>query len=191
MTIIGNSRRRKVNALTLDYPLCVTKEQILDITAGPMKEENDTVASPSIFLSQHETLSQDMPELVSEECDACPFCADACLDPTCGICVEKENRHRNSILKKKSQLSPDIIHFPFFGNGTSVQDDIKFFTPCQIRRHCNDTSAWLVGDDTIYDATEYMNIHPGGRLSILRKAGGIKDCSVDIAFHSKKAQKMW
>jgi cytochrome b involved in lipid metabolism len=47
-------------------------------------------------------------------------------------------------------------------------------------------SAWLVVGDTIYDATDYLSTHPGGKQSILKKSGGV-DCSVDMEFHSRKA----
>jgi cytochrome b involved in lipid metabolism len=39
--------------------------------------------------------------------------------------------------------------------------------------------------------TEYLRIHPGGKTSILRKAGGAQDCTEDLHFHSKKGQKLW
>jgi cytochrome b involved in lipid metabolism len=62
---------------------------------------------------------------------------------------------------------------------------------CQVRRHNHAESAWLVAGDTIYDVTSYMNSHPGGAKSILRKAGGVQDCSKDLLFHSKAGIKAW
>jgi len=65
------------------------------------------------------------------------------------------------------------------------------FTRCQVRRHRTESSAWLVVGDNIYDATEYISIHPGGKMSILKKAGGASDCSEDFRFHSKQGRLMW
>jgi hypothetical protein len=36
-----------------------------------------------------------------------------------------------------------------------------------------------------------MNSHPGGVESILRKAGGVQDCSKDLLFHSRAGMKVW
>jgi len=191
MAKISNSRRRKVDVLALNSPIDVTKEKIIDIPALPTYEENDSVDTSMLSLSQLNSLSRDMPELISEECDACPYCADVCTDPLCGACTKKQNRLCCSKVDRKSQQSADLMQFPFFGNGTCEQNDLKFYTPCQIRRHCHESSAWLVCGDTIYDATKHIENHPGGRSSILRKSGGMTDCSVDLSFHSKRGQKMW
>lgn len=66
-----------------------------------------------------------------------------------------------------------------------------FYTMSQIRRHNHAGSAWLVAGDDIYDATSYLQKHPGGTMSILRKAGGVCDCTEDLQFHSRKGRKLW
>eukprot|EP00980_Cylindrotheca_fusiformis_P001995 scaffold443_cov125-Cylindrotheca_fusiformis.AAC.44 len=71
------------------------------------------------------------------------------------------------------------------------RDGVRYFTMCQVRRHNNINSAWLLVGDKIYDATEYLHIHPGGKTSILRKAGGAYDCSEDFRFHSKSGRRLW
>ena len=65
------------------------------------------------------------------------------------------------------------------------------YTMCEIRRHKTADSAWLVAGDYVYDATTYMQMHPGGEKSILRKCGGEVDCTQDMLFHSAKGQKLW
>ena len=67
----------------------------------------------------------------------------------------------------------------------------KYYTICQVRRHNTKESAWLVAGDTIYDATPYVNTHPGGETSILRKAGGAEDVSRDLHFHSPTGKRMF
>jgi cytochrome b involved in lipid metabolism len=68
---------------------------------------------------------------------------------------------------------------------------MRFVHICQVRRHNHAESCWLVAGDTIYDATNYVAIHPGGTDSILRKAGGATDCTRDMQFHSKASKQMW
>lgn len=69
----------------------------------------------------------------------------------------------------------------------------RCYTLCEVRRHSTGESAWLVAGDDIYDATEYLNSnqHPGGKVSILKKAGGVADCAEDLHFHSRNGRKMW
>jgi cytochrome b involved in lipid metabolism len=70
-------------------------------------------------------------------------------------------------------------------------DGYRHYTMSQISRHNSINSAWLVAGDKIYDATSYLQIHPGGEASILRKSGGVCDCTEDFQFHSKKGRKLW
>ena len=65
------------------------------------------------------------------------------------------------------------------------------YTMCQVRRHDTKESAWLVAGGRIYDATQYVHRHPGGERSILKYAGGVKDCTEDMNFHSKNAIRLW
>ena len=109
------------------------------------------------------------------ECDSCPHCADRCGNENCQTCSNKPN---------KTQPPSGAM---FLG----CSDDETYYTLCQIRRHNHSESAWLLVGDTIYDATEYISKHPGGQTSILKKSGGVVDCSVDFDFHSKGARRMW
>ncbi|CAJ1953444.1 unnamed protein product [Cylindrotheca closterium] len=68
---------------------------------------------------------------------------------------------------------------------------VRVFSMEEVRRHNSAESAWLVVGDKIYDATEYIRIHPGGEMSILRKSGGVVDCTQDFHFHSKAGKKVW
>jgi len=69
--------------------------------------------------------------------------------------------------------------------------DETYYTICQVRRHNTQQSCWLVAGDTIYDATPYLNTHPGGMASILRKGGGASDVTRDLEFHSANGKRMF
>lgn len=140
------------------------------------------------------------PELIVETCDACPYCNDTCTTRTndlntntitgtninyeepCITCTKKMNlmdhlkeehrRHNQKSKNKKKKLLP--------------------ITQCQLRRHNNrENGIWLLCDKAIYDVTNYIQYHPGGINSILRKSGGVIDCTKDMSFHSPKAIKLW
>lgn len=123
-------------------------------------------------------------------CNACPNCDDMCESPDCSSCADKKRALTSGTTSRS------------VGGGGSTADcskthawcqpqHVQYFTPCQVRRHVHADSCWLVAGDTIYDATPFLKTHPGGSTCILRSAGGRKDCTKDIALHSKRAQQMW
>jgi len=65
------------------------------------------------------------------------------------------------------------------------------YTMCQVRRHNHVGSAWVLVGTAIYDVTPFLRSHPGGAQAILKKSGGAADCTEDLLFHSKRAQKEW
>lgn len=113
--------------------------------------------------------------IASSPCEACPYCADKCRDDTCKLCVHKSYMEITT---------PTCVPPPKSGA-------LPTFTICQVRRHCTETSAWIVAGKDIYDVTDYLDRHPGGRACIWRKAGGVRDCTDDFQFHSKAGRKTW
>eukprot|EP00428_Durinskia_dybowskii_P049297 CAMPEP_0170348508 /NCGR_PEP_ID=MMETSP0116_2-20130129/75527_1 /TAXON_ID=400756 /ORGANISM="Durinskia baltica, Strain CSIRO CS-38" /LENGTH=147 /DNA_ID=CAMNT_0010602357 /DNA_START=12 /DNA_END=451 /DNA_ORIENTATION=+ len=106
-------------------------------------------------------------------CDACPYCADTCLSDGCKKCSRKKSCTALSCSSSRGcESTPG-------------------YTRCQVRRHNSAQSAWLVAGDSIYDATEYMQHHPGGKACILKKAGGHVDCTEDLRFHSRSGRHLW
>ena len=106
-------------------------------------------------------------------CDACPYCADTCPSTGCNDCSRKMTCAALSC------------------SGSRGCKSSRCYTRCQVRRHNSAESAWLVAGDSIYDATEYLQHHPGGKASILKKAGGLVDCTEDLRFHSRSGRHMW
>jgi hypothetical protein len=106
-------------------------------------------------------------------CGACAYCADTCSDAACVECARMVGRHEPHSSRIRGC------------------DSIRCFTMCEIQRHNKEKSAWLVAGDDIYDATNYVNQHPGGKVSILKKSGGAWDCTEDFYFHSKGGRSVW
>lgn len=114
-------------------------------------------------------------ETVPSTCDACPCCNDICNDNSCHACDVKKRR--------LSFFDCSCLH--------PREPELRLFTKCQVKRHNHKESAWLVAGDKIYDATQYLDCHPAGEASILRKSGGVVDVTRDFEFHSPSARKLF
>jgi len=65
----------------------------------------------------------------------------------------------------------------------------KLFTMAEVEKHNTEEDCWIIVKDRVYDATEYLELHPGGIDSITINAGA--DATEDfVAIHSAKATKM-
>lgn len=114
-------------------------------------------------------------EPTKSACDACPCCNDICNDNACKGCQSKKRR--------LSFIDCSCLH--------PREPELRWFTRCQVKRHNTKDSAWLVAGDKIYNATPYLDCHPAGEASILRKSGGMVDVTRDFKFHSPSAQKLF
>lgn len=63
------------------------------------------------------------------------------------------------------------------------------YTWDDVRAHSTVKSCWLVVRDKVYDATLFLEQHPGGMEAILKHAG--TDATEDYDFHSPEAQRHW
>lgn len=101
-------------------------------------------------------------------------------------------------------LGDSIIEFPDNNDAAAVSlvsdssasssgDSFRlhYYTRSEIRRHNSEASAWIVAGDDVYDVTDYVEHHPGGKYSIMKKLGGGVDCTRDLLFHSKSGQNYW
>lgn len=68
---------------------------------------------------------------------------------------------------------------------------LHYYTRFEISCHNTEASAWIVAGDDIYDVTDYVEHHPGGKSSLMKKIGGNVDCTKDFMFHSKSGQNHW
>ena len=78
---------------------------------------------------------------------------------------------------KKSESAPEIASM------------VKHYTMKEIEEHNSEESAWIVVNGRVYDATPYLDDHPGGAASIVMNAG--EDATEEfMAIHSDKAKQM-
>mmetsp|Transcript_3202 Transcript_3202/g.4889 ORF Transcript_3202/g.4889 Transcript_3202/m.4889 type:complete len:196 (+) Transcript_3202:65-652(+) len=64
-------------------------------------------------------------------------------------------------------------------------------TPCQVKLHRDENDCWIVSDGIVFDVSIYMDEHPGGKRSLLRRGGGAMDCLEDFNFHSRRGKQVW
>ena len=130
----------------------------------PLQEQKD--------LPEVDATSDDCSLREAGPCEACPYCQDTCTDDTCRMCLNKPTLEVTPTCPNTGECEP-------------------IFTICQVRRHCTEKSLWIVAGKDIYDVTAYIEHHPGGKQSLLRKGGGAEDCSEDFKFHSKAGKRAW
>lgn len=61
----------------------------------------------------------------------------------------------------------------------------------EVWKHNELNSIWIVGNNSVYDVTNLVAIHPGGSVAMVQCGGGRKDCTVDFFFHSSGARSLW
>jgi nitrate reductase (NAD(P)H) len=72
---------------------------------------------------------------------------------------------------------------------TTTSTTKPLFTMAEIAKHSTTEDCWIIVKDKVYDATEYLELHPGGIESITMNGG--QDATEDfVAIHSTKATKM-
>ena len=87
----------------------------------------------------------------------------------------------------KKSLEPAKVEKKVAAAPASAPATKGIFTMEEIAKHNTEESAWFVHDGKVYDATSYLEDHPGGAESILISAG--QDATEEFdAIHSTKAR---
>ncbi|PXF50055.1 Nitrate reductase [NADH] [Gracilariopsis chorda] len=78
---------------------------------------------------------------------------------------------------------------PKSGSAPSLSTMVKSYSMREVEKHNSEDSAWIVVDGKVYDATPYLDDHPGGKASILMNAG--QDSTEEfMAIHSDAAKTL-
>ena len=105
-------------------------------------------------------------------------------------CASPSTEKWTKLGKQQQQQRPRVIP------GMRLRRDmwgntVRVFTEEEVARHNQPGDAWLVVDGCVYDVSSWMDKHPGGIDAIMKRAGGVQDCSVDFGFHSTEARRLW
>ena len=67
----------------------------------------------------------------------------------------------------------------------------EYFDREEIKKHHKENDCWIICSEKVYNITDLINKHPGGKNCLLKRGGGCIDCLTDYKFHSKNAKKEW
>jgi hypothetical protein len=73
--------------------------------------------------------------------------------------------------------------------GVSGGERLPYYTMEQVSRHCTPADCWMAAAGKVYDATDFMQLHPGGPRSLMLRAGG--NATTDMKFHPTKSMRYW
>ena len=65
----------------------------------------------------------------------------------------------------------------------------RWYTAEEVSHHITPDDLWLVAHGKVYDATGWVEMHPGGAAALLRRGG--LDATRDFDFHTKRAHGLW
>lgn len=72
----------------------------------------------------------------------------------------------------------------------SYQVELREFTSEEIESHDNENSCWLIIDGSVYDATKYLEEHPGGEFVLLDNGGQDATEAFENQGHSDDAREI-
>ena len=73
-----------------------------------------------------------------------------------------------------------------YGEGI-LKNKIKYYSLNEVKKHNTIESSWTIYNNSIYDITEFINYHPGGKI-IYNSFGKDITKLFDIVGHSKYAK---
>lgn len=101
--------------------------------------------------------------------------------------TREENRHEISRLALEDPGRCSPVQFEERRDWLGRTE--RWYTRAEIAKHCTPNDLWLIVRGKVYDATWWVENHPGGAKALLRRGGG--DATSDFDFHSSSARAKW
>ncbi|CAD7704946.1 unnamed protein product [Ostreobium quekettii] len=106
-----------------------------------------------------------------------------------GIGWREEENNRNQAVTAASKPSTAPAASPTLVTKVATDRVPKTYTMEEVSKHNTEESAWFVHEGKVYDATPFLDEHPGGAESIIIESG--RDATNEFnSIHSLKAKEM-
>ncbi|KAJ9580904.1 hypothetical protein L9F63_023919 [Diploptera punctata] len=67
--------------------------------------------------------------------------------------------------------------------------EVKLYSLEEVKAHKSKESAWCIYENSVYDVTDYLDLHPGGGDLVLDECGGDMTKEFDDIGHSDSARE--
>jgi|TARA_B110000495_G_C22873120_1_gene509173 cytochrome b involved in lipid metabolism len=64
-----------------------------------------------------------------------------------------------------------------------------FYTEEEVEKHDTSDNCWCIANNNVYNVTDFLNRHPGGRFVLLSKGG--QNVTKHYSWHPPHAKKIW
>ncbi|KAE9051496.1 hypothetical protein PR001_g1399 [Phytophthora rubi] len=130
----------------------------------------------------------------ANECDACIGCNDVCTNERCFFCAEKEYQLKVAFAGSSVATGPTVRQAAWQHRApSSVESSFNVereYSSCEMKRHQSQRSCWIRVDDSVYDVTDLLGVHPGGAQVLLEAAQHGGDCGPILKTHPPAAREM-
>ncbi|GMF09644.1 unnamed protein product [Phytophthora lilii] len=178
-----------------------------DIGANLLKTEDDDDSVGPLMHSDHVTTAVRSPRAIrkafqasvgarrtANECDACIGCNDVCTNERCFFCAEKEYQLKVAFAGSSVATGPTVRQAVWQHRApSSVESSFNVereYSSCEMKRHQCQRSCWIRVDDSVYDVTDLLGVHPGGAQVLLEAAQHGGDCGPILKTHPPAARDM-
>lgn len=178
-------------------PENIEKEEGPGLESHPSKSSSVVIICPNAAINNNSGVSLDG----GVTADVCASCGEVLRDDAdrefrittqCSCSMNAAPPSGPSLFVTVSSSSASVVSISSVSDDEDDEDGVlRYYTRDEISRHDTEASAWIVAGDNVYDVTDYVESHPGGRYSIMKKIGGSVDCTRDLLFHSKRGQSIW
>ncbi|GMI63261.1 hypothetical protein ScalyP_jg8643 [Parmales sp. scaly parma] len=180
----------------------------------PSSPLSPTITSPSSYMSVEQVLTKVAPGCITCDitgnirivdppdeyycCSLCCFEGGRCFQATDenndskGVHDDGNSNYKTRSSSNSNSSSVNINIDPFATcKNLLLNKNSCHYTMCEVSKHNTIESCWILAGNKIFDVTDFLMNHPGGIRSMLRYSGGVKDCTDDMNFHSRKSIKLW
>ncbi|RLN98577.1 hypothetical protein BBJ28_00005967 [Nothophytophthora sp. Chile5] len=129
----------------------------------------------------------------AHECDACIGCNDVCTNERCFFCAEKEYQLHVAFAGSAVAAGPSVRQAAWQHRVPSNESSFNVereYSSCEMRRHQSQRSCWIRVDESVYDVTDMLGVHPGGAQVLLDAAQHGGDCGPIMKTHPPAARDM-